>query len=567
MTSDDARPGEAGATQWWLLAAVAAVPPAGLAVVWGGTEAADRDLLLAHLLYWLMPCVAAFAVVCGWRRLRAARPLAQQVADWWPALLSAVALTAAVFWLVEPELRMQLDETHLVSASQNMHLRRMAVITTAGLPGADGVTALELTVDKRPPLFAFCVSLLHDVTGYRIANAYWWNGALLALALALVFRAVRARLGVTAALGGQLLLLAVPLTAVVATSAGFELMASALLMLVVLAALDFHRQPDDARFTGLLGAGLLFAHARYESLPAAALLLVAIAWSVRGRFRPTRGACTLLAFVPALVTPLVLLMLHARNPKFYPEANGAPLVGLEHLFAHVGPFFAWFFEPASLGVSPGALALVAALALVVRWLRREGAALDLFAGLPVCAITGVALLWFYGDAGERTALRLFLPISWLAALLPLALVRSFPRAGFGVLLVALGLAAWRVPRVAAGEIYPTHRYTTVVRQLERMMATLSFDEDQALWIGVPAPYLLVTGRAAVTVRSFQRSARLIDQGLRERTLGAMFVVTTPFDAQMAPVHGDPRELLQRIPSELVAEASEPQRLRVYRLRP
>jgi len=553
---------------WPLLAAVAVVPAAGLATIWAATEQADRDAFLAHVLYWLMPAVLAFVLVCGWRRLRAARPWREQVADWWPALLSAGVWTALLFWLVAPELRMQLDETHLVSASQNMHEHRLAVITTAGMPGDGAVVPLEQTVDKRPPLFAFCVSLLHDVGGYRVANVFLWNGAMLALALAMLFRAVRARLGVVAALAAQSLLLAVPLTVITATSAGFELMASTLLLLVVLAAADFRERPDDARFAGLLGAGMLFAHARYESLPAALVLLVAIAWSVRGRYRPTRRTATLLAFVPILVTPLVLLMLHARNPKFYPEAGGQPLLALSHLLEHVGPFLGELFDPRMLGVLPGALAIVGALAFGARLLRREASALDVFAALPVLAITGVALTWFYGDVHERTALRLFLPVSWLFALLPLALVRSFGRrAAFAVLLLGLSLAIWRVPRVASGELYPTHRYTAMTRQLDRMMAGVTFDEGKALWIGVPAPHMLITDRAAMTVRSLQRASRTIDAALRDGSLRAMFVVTTPFDEGMAGGHGDPRELLQVIPNELVAQASEPIPVRVYRLRP
>ena len=60
------------------------------------------------------------------------------------------------------------------------------------------------------------------------SNAFLVNGALLAIALFLAFVAVRRQLGPVAAFAAQLLLLAVPLTAIVATSAGFELLAAVL---------------------------------------------------------------------------------------------------------------------------------------------------------------------------------------------------------------------------------------------------------------------------------------------------------------------------------------------------
>ena len=81
---------------WLLPALVACVPTAGLVAIWAATEVGERDLLLANVLYWLMPPVLAFVGSCAVLRWRAAAPLREHVALWWPGVLSAIALTVAV---------------------------------------------------------------------------------------------------------------------------------------------------------------------------------------------------------------------------------------------------------------------------------------------------------------------------------------------------------------------------------------------------------------------------------------------------------------------------------------
>src|SRR5262245_44548340 len=277
----------------------------------------DRIVFLARLLYFPMPVVLGLAIGAAIWRWRAAsgsvRAAAQRL---WPGVVAAVVLTAIVFVLVPPQMRVQFDETSLVGTSQNMHLQRAALLTTGAVPYEGGIVPIENMIDKRPPLFAFLVGLLHDVSGYRIANAFAVNAGLLATALLLVFAAARRHLALPGALAAPLLLLAVPLTSLVATSAGFELLAAVLFLLVLLAALDFVRQPDTVRCVAFLASGVLFAQSRYESLPALGLVAAIAAWSVRRRFRPDWRAGVALAACPGLVTPVVFLLLNSRDPNF-----------------------------------------------------------------------------------------------------------------------------------------------------------------------------------------------------------------------------------------------------------
>lgn len=549
-----------------LVVAVAVGPPAAVLAIWWPRGPDARTALLGTLLYGAMPVVlllAAAAAVWRFRHRDRQRSWWRQA---WPGALLAAAATAAVVAAVPAELRVQFDETNLVGCAHNMHALRTAVVTTGAVP-YDGVPfPLENVVDKRPPLFPFLVSLLHELRGSRPGHAFAVNAALLAAALFGAFAAVRPRLGLPAACAAPLLLLAVPLSTIVATSAGFDLLAAVLFALVLLAALDFTRVPDPPRAVALLAAGMLFAQARYESLAALVVVLALAAWQVRGRFRPDWRCALALAACPGLLLPVGLLLLHARNPDFYPEAAGAPLLGLGHLVAHLPPLLAGWVAPAPANPLPGVLAWLA-LPAWVAWLaaRTAGAATWLVAA-PVLAVTALTLAWFYGDVREVTALRLFLPFAWLTALSPLLLAARFGRgAALGLLAFAAPVALWRTAAVARGEAFPPHAITQLSAALDRALPTLGVDPRTTLWVSTIAQHLVVLGHAAVSPRTFQRRGADLQQLVARGDLRTVLVLTTPQDRFLAGGFGDPAEVLAAHGSDVVARVDGEQPLLVHRL--
>ncbi|MCB9876966.1 MAG: hypothetical protein H6835_05115 [Planctomycetes bacterium] len=549
--------------QWVAAIATGVVPGALLCVLWFDAAGDDRELLLARMLFWTMPFVLVHALVALSWRWRASRFAVRAAL---PAAGVAVALVALVFWLVPPTMRVQFDETSLVGASQEMQRLDVAVMTTGAVPYDGAVMPIESTVDKRPPLFAFLVHLVHRVVGYRVENAFVVNAALLAIALAVAFAAFR-RSGLVVACAAPVCLLAVPLTVVVATSAGFELMASVWLLVAVLAARAFVRQPDDARCAGLCGAAMLLAQSRYESLPAAVLLGLLVLWRVWGRYRPSFGVKTLLALAVPLVLPLVFLMWNAQNAKFYPEAGGAPLVSFSHLREHLLPFLAACFAPRLGGAWPAALGLLALLVLVVRLIRREAGRDDLLFAAPVLAVTAVTLLWFFSDPDEPAALRLYLPICWACALaVPLGLAWSGPRARVALVAGLALLAGLRLTDLAAGGAFPELGRAAMVRRVGELAARQPGDVATTLWVGMPAQYLIVQGRAALTPQGFVRHVGDLQQLRQRGDLRALYFVQTALDAAMAPALGDVAELLRRYPNELVAQSDGDLPVRIYRMR-
>jgi len=545
------------ATNWSmvaLLVAVAVVPPVLLWLWW--SNATDGRLLgLGRLLYWLMPVTCAFAAGCFiWRWQQDPEGVRARLRSWWPGLVLAVLGALVVVWLSPPQMRVQFDETCLVGTSQNMHLQRLAVMTTGAVPSAGEIVLLENMVDKRPTLFAFLVSVVHDLSGYRLDNAFAVNAALLALGLFVLFVAVRSRLGLLAGLSAPLLVLSVPLTSIAATSAGFELLAVVLLLVATVSALAFVEEPTDSRLAAFLGAGVLLAHARYESLLAFAMLGLIACVCVRGRYRPSLTAGALLASCPILVAPLILLLQHAQSPNFTPEAGGEALVSLQHLADHLWPFLVAWFGASAGSALPGWVALVALAGWLRRLWRREASYVDLFAVVPI-VLTLVALAWFYGDVSEPTALRLFLPLAW-ASLLPL-LICAPPGIGRGrrvdvVLLgFAITLCAIRLPSVASGAAFPELRIATLTRELDRLVDRVGDDQRTTLWVGAVAQHLVVKGHAAVSVKTFERLGRAIADWRRRGDLGKIYLVETPLDRDMAPAFGSPQRLLGRLRSRVV----------------
>jgi hypothetical protein len=552
-----------------ILGALALVPSIVAVLLFANAASGPRQELLARLLYWSMPLLVGIAAATWIRRLRhrdattapsrlPRRGLALGIAF-------AVALTTALFVAMPPRMRVQFDETSLVGTSQNMHEQRMAVMTTGAVPWNGSVVRLENTVDKRPPLFAFVTSLGHDVCGQSPANAFAVNAVTLAIVLLLVFVAAWQRLGLLAATAAPLLLLAVPLTGVTATSAGFELLAATLLLAAMLAAVDFVSTPTAVRWSSLIGLTLLLAASRYESLLAAALLAVTAAWLARGRWRCDRFGMWLTAATPTLLAPLLLLFVHSRDPNFYPEAGGGELLAWSHLAAHTPPFVTMAFADWR-GALPGALSLVAAIAWLVRITTRRGTRTDLLVVVPVLALTTLALAWFFGDIADPMALRLFLPFCWLAALSPLLLVRG-RRTALALLLGAASLFAFRLHDLRTGRAFPSLPSAELTAELDRLVPSLAADARTTLWVGMPAQHLIVNGHAALCAKSFAARAGEVQQLVARGDIRTIYLLTTPLDAAFAPAFGDPRELLRAQRHEVVVAGKAPLPITVYRLHP
>lgn len=545
-------------------------------------EPSLRQQRLGALLYWTPLAALPFALAGGvWRWCVRTSKLGTHLQRSWPVLLLALLATALVVATVPLQQRVQFDETSLLGTSQNMHHQRLAVMTTASFPSRGELVPVGNMVDKRPTLFPLLASLLHDVRGYDPDHTLGLNVLLLAIALATAGLAVRAR-GLGIALLSPLSLLAVPLTTVVASSGGFELLAALLFFGLLLAACDVVAGRDEAtlaaRLANFLGLGVLFAWSRYESLPALLLVVAIVAFGLRGRLPRSRALLAFVLLLPVLLVPLWPLLLHARDPRFYPEAGGQPLLAFAHGMAHVPTFVVAWFTPRLGQPLPGLVAWLA-VAAVAWWLWRGRTSVPLRAFsvllpvVPVAAVTTLVLFWFYGDVGERTALRLFLPAAWATALLPVLLLPSLrARVAIVAVVAAAVFAGWQVRAVARGEAMPVLADAATYEGLARAAEQLAQDRGHTLWVGTPAQFLITRGHAAVSPKAFLERAADVRALLRQGDVRTIYVVETPRDAALWPVFGKPRDVLERLPSEVVVPMGGEQvggsaPFTVHRLRP
>ena len=119
---------------------------------------------------------------------------------------------------------------------------------------------------KRPLFFPFLTSLVHDVTGYRPANAFGLNAGLTFLLLGLACMLGRLLAGRVAGWLAVVLLAGLPLLAHNATGGGFELLNLVMILATMLLGVRAVEKRDAPAITAFCFAGLLLAQVRYESV-------------------------------------------------------------------------------------------------------------------------------------------------------------------------------------------------------------------------------------------------------------------------------------------------------------
>lgn len=473
---------------------------------------------------------------------------------WWqaaPGMLLATVLVALVVWQVEPQFRVQFDESSLAAVALHLHGEGAALMTTAAVPFAGETIAWESTLDKRPPLFALLVALLHGLAGPAPEHAFVVNAGLLWVLLAALYQGFAPRLGRCTGLAAQCLAVALPLLPALARSGGFELLATCLLVLVVAAAWSVGESPTPGRWSLLVALAALLGHARYESMLLSILVLSLTWWRVRRRGEPGPGQLSWW-LLPAWL-PLLFLVWHGQRADFHAEAAGAALWSWQHLLQHAGPWLLAQCWPPLASLWPGLSLLVGAAATVfLLWRKCLPRGLVLL-WLPVLAATLLVQAWFFGDVAEPAAARLYLPAALLAALTPLlwASGKHRPRASACTLALAAVLLAVRLPQWSPMAQQATSPASAIATAIEAAVAAAPASSGPVLWITSAAQHLIVRGHAAMTVEALGRRQAEVQQLLRQGQIRSLRLLQTPLDRAFAPAFGDPEQVLRAMPSQLL----------------
>ena len=361
------------------------------------------------------------------------RPSAAEARNWTGREGRAVLAWAVGFTLLAAVTSSYLykvlyDEVVIQSTATNLQWHREVGAIGRGYIYDGALQILQPYLDKRPYFFPFLVSLLHDLTGWREANAFALNTALLPVVLILTYAGGRMLAGHRAGLVSLVSLGAFSLLLINATGAGLEMLNLALVLGLVVSGAAYLKNPDARRLDLLVLTSVLLANTRYESsiYVGSAALLVLLGWARAGRPIVSWGAIA----GPVLLIPYAL---HNRylsaTPALWELREGIQhRFSLDYLAANLD--FAWtFFFNLGPNIANSVWLTVAGLAallgLAFTGLRRRLRWGDLSPATQAClaVAAGVAgnlvllLAYFWGDLSDPIVSRLSLPLHALVALM------------------------------------------------------------------------------------------------------------------------------------------------------
>ena len=387
--------------------------------------------------YYYILGVFALWVGFGWRVARARREV-------WTGWLRrpgwvGLALAGALAFVLTSDTyqhKVLFDEYVLQATAWHMHATKEVGTVVRAYDLFGTWQPIDTFVDKRPYFFTFLLSLVHDLTGYRIANVFVLNSALAGALLGLTYWFARQ---LTSRVGGLLavaLLATLPLTGQNATGAGMEMHNLAMLLFTMGAALLYLRAPDPDRAALLSLSAVLLAQSRYESVVfvgPVALVLVLGWWRAGRMLLPWSAVAGPLLLVPyawqsrvVTATPLLWQLREGESARFSFAYLGKNLTGAVNFFFNVGPKLANSWYLSLLGFVALGWAVVAA----GRWLRNHPrtlpppvALVTAIFGAGIAGNLGLLMFYYWSELDDVIASRFALPMCLLLAVLAAWLVR------------------------------------------------------------------------------------------------------------------------------------------------
>jgi hypothetical protein len=408
--------------------------------------------------YYILGLFALF-VAFSWRVAFARRHIWKQwfARPGWPAVVIVLGAALAI-WSDPIKHKILFDEYVLQGTAAQMHATKEVGTAVRAYDIFGTWVSIDTFLDKRPYFFAFLVSLLHDLTGYRMANMFALNIALAPVFLGLVYWLAATLTGKRGpAFLAVALLATMPLLGQQVTGAGMELHNVTMLALAMTVAVLYLRAPDNDRLTLLILAALLLSQSRYESvvfvLPTA--LVIVIGWWRRKR--------VLLPWV-AIAAPLLLVpyawhnrVLSAKPALWQLREGETSRFGIGYLNGNLHGAWKFFFNTSIELANSWWLSVLGLIAIswllfcAVRWLRKlpPRRALEpselvvLLFGLGIIGNLVMLMFYYWSRLDEVIASRFALPLYFLLAVLGARFVRDLDvRRLPATKLAALGLGIW-----------------------------------------------------------------------------------------------------------------------------
>jgi hypothetical protein len=469
--------------------------------------------------YWTAGLVIGFGASMFWVIRKETAPWSALRRHWLSSLL-ALAPLVLLLGHAEPQFRVVYDEPVLAATSLNMHLEREAGAPSRAYVINGNLVIMNSVLDKRPLLFPVLLSFVHDLTGYRLSNAFALNMLIAAALSLLLFHHLRSHFGIGAAAAGLLLFYSLPLFTQVASSGGFDLIHLLLVQLIFILGATYLKRGDPLSLNCFSLSFALLASNRYEALLYAipATMLVLVGWVRHRRIVLTWPA----ALAPLLLLPVILLnrfVFEAGNVFKKPDSVVQSPFSLDYFFENFGNAVAFLFDLGHTQPNSPLLALMGVvsaalwLMLIVRALqaRKFDRTYDLagaLIGLGVVASTGLMLLYFWGNWTDFVVSRFSLPLHLLfawAVARTIAEVTTKQRT-FWIIggSIAFYILAYTLPVVvkdsALGNHYPSR---DVARQLQFIRQQ---PNENNLYIGRSQLPAILLGRSGLATSEANRKS-------------------------------------------------------------
>ncbi|WP_269524292.1 hypothetical protein [Coraliomargarita parva] len=409
-----------------------------------------------------------------------------------------IALLSLVLLNSQPKgFKIVMDEPMLAATAMQMHQEKEAYFSFRAYR-IEGVFHLFSTsVDKRPLMFPFLVSVMHDLTGYRPFQPVYLNLFLFPVCLGLLYL-VGQRL--YKPLGGYILLCllaTVPLLPLTATGGGFDLLNLVMILIVGLLADAFLRHPEAVRLNLLLLATVMLAQTRYESVLFILPVAIVILWSWY-RQKAVQVTWTFVV-VPLLLViyPLQRLMMN-EYAFFWDMKDGYDRAfSMDYIRYNLSQAAEFFFSigkahPNSLLLSLLFFASLLGLCVLILMRRVRIGGLSL-SGRVVCLFGGIVVVNFgllmaynWGQINDIAATRLVLPFIILQACLSLWVLGQISTSRWvissGILIPSLVFISYTCPVSMQTDFLG---WAVKRQQYEQQLAwSAKYDDGQSLFLSM-----------------------------------------------------------------------------------
>lgn len=334
-------------------------------------------------------------------------------------LAVTIAITTIAVFGIDPAYRVLADEANLIGVSKNLYYQHTANFATTGKFYFENFWQINIATDRRPALYPFLVSLVHVLRGYSASNGFYTNAAIFSLFVLVAYRLAKTwgneLFGITTAF----LVAANPNTLVAARSAGFDLLASFMLLVVIKGFVDYSLSQTPRRLAILALQLCMLAHIRYEGWALVIITSAVLLMSRMLRRESFSGYGFVYSVIPVLLLPRYWQSVAKAHDAEQPLSatlfsfrhfveNGADYLGvIARPFEWGGPHSPWLM---ALGLAGCA---VFALRAAGRVINRSAEALLfrrqlLLVVALVSAETVISFSYFWGKSLHPSACRLFI---------------------------------------------------------------------------------------------------------------------------------------------------------------